>query len=281
MGGHGVIMSDAGANLEVDNAMVTSNEFQRHLVFEDLASFMEFYEFLADHTFTASATGTMAIFSMDSQVFSSMQGTLDSIRILLRTGMINDAIALVRKYHDSAVINAYTGQYIEDHIKLGQFIVERIEGWRGGKMKLPRFEKMLDYLNKSDPLKQVNVALNADDRYQRLRQRCNDHVHYNYYAHMLLNIKELHFEGRINVLDQLQRDLRDILVLHLAYVFTINFTYMGSIDYLAALECGLEPVSGSQYWVARYVQEMFDKFITPWRPDVTAAIKAGSVMELN
>lgn len=260
--------------------MVDSREYQNHPIFEDLDYFVEFYEHLAHQTFRFLARGTRAVFSMDSYVFSSIQGTLDSIRMLLRAGMMNDAYALLRKYHDSAVINAYTSLYVENHFSLEEFIVERIEGWRSGLVKLPSFKTMLAYLQQSDSLESLNKVLAMDDRYLLLRKRCNGHVHYNYYAHMALNIKEIYLDGRVGVLTQMRSDLRDVLVLHLAYVFTINYAYMGSSDYIDALECGLEPEEGSQNWVSRLVQELFDNFITPWRPDVTTVIQANSLMEL-
>lgn len=147
-------------------------------------------------------------------------------------------------------------------------------------VKLPNFKTMVAYLQQSDSLESLNRVLALDDRYLLLRRRCNGPVHYNYYAHMALNIKEMYLDGRVGVLTQMRSDLRDVLVLHLAYVFTINYAYMGSSDYLDALECGLEPEEGSQNWVSRLVQELFDNFITPWRPAVTTVIQANSFMDL-
>lgn len=227
--------------------MVNTKEYQGHPIFEDLDHYVEFYKSLGYQTSMFIALGTKAAVGLDSYVFSSIQGTLDSVRMLLRAGMLNDAYALVRKYHDAAVINAYTGHYLFSHFSIDQFIVESIEGWRSGKVKLPRFEKMLKYLNGADSLASLNGVLESDQRYKQLRARCNDHVHFNYYAHMLMNIKEIHIEGRVKFLSQLRRDVRDILTLHLAYVFSINPAYMASNDYIDTLECGLEPEENSQY----------------------------------
>src|SRR5690606_23232217 len=138
--------------------------------------------------------------------------------------------------------------YLAEHFSVDEFIVEHVESWRSGKLKLPPFKQMLAYLTGAESLRPLKRVLVSDERYERLRRRCNDHLHYNYYAHMLLNIRELHLEGRMGVLNQIRWDVRDILVLHLAYVFSINFVYMGSSDYVDALECGLEPEDGSQYW---------------------------------
>lgn len=261
--------------------MVDSNEYQSHPVFEDLDHYVEFYGQLGYQTSMFLSQGTRAVLGLDTYVFSSLQGTLDSMRMLLRAGMMNDAYALVRKFHDAAVINAYTAQYLKSHFSFEQMIVERIDGWRSGKVELPRFKTMLNYLKRADSLAALNRVLDSDQRYEQLRERCNEHVHFNYYRYMLMNIKEIYLDGRVQILGQLRRDLRDIVVLHLAYVFSINPAYMAASDYIDALECDIEPEDGSQYWVAPNVQEMFDRYLSPWRPDVAAVVKASSDMELR
>ena len=59
-------------------------------------------------------------------MFTSIRGTFESIRLILKNGMINDAYALLRKYFDSAVINIYTNLYLEDHLSIENFIVDKI-----------------------------------------------------------------------------------------------------------------------------------------------------------
>lgn len=261
--------------------MVSSKEYQGHPVFQDLDSFIDFYRFLSHQTWPFLSLGTKAALSLDSYVFSSIQGTLESVRTVLRAGMINDAYVLVRMYYDAAIINAYTAHYLKSHFSMEQLIVESIDGWRSGELKLPRFKVMATYLRQADSLVTLSKVLGTDQRYEQLRDRCNGHVHFNYYANMLLNIKEIHLDERANVLNQLRRDLRDILTLHLAYVFSINPAYMAPTDYVDALELGLQPEPGSEYWVAPFVQEIFDKHISPIRSDVAVVVKANSDMELR
>ena len=43
----------------------------------------------------------------------------------------------------------------------------------------------------------------------------------------------------------------------------------------------MQPDEDSQYWVAPFIQEVFDEIIAPRRPDVKAAIKASSAMQLS
>ena len=56
---------------------------------------------------------------------------------------------------------------------------------------------------------------------------------------------------------------------------------MMSSDYIDALDCGMQPEEDSQYWVAPFVQEMFDQVFRPNRPDLYQAIKEASGMQLS
>ncbi len=90
--------------------MVSDEEYQKHTVFGDLERYVAFYESLAHSVLGFVSLGTRAICNIDSYLFSSVQGTLASIQAILRDGRINDAYTLLRKYHDSAIINIYTAR---------------------------------------------------------------------------------------------------------------------------------------------------------------------------
>jgi hypothetical protein len=259
---------------------VTDKPYQEHRVFTELQRCIEFYEQLAMSVFSFASIGTTAICSIDAYVYSSMQGTVESMRTILLAGRINDAYALLRKYYDSAVINIYSNLYLRDNFSVERIFVEKINNWLHGKEKLPEYRKMSQYIRESVVLKPINDVFGVDDRYKRLRDRCNDHTHYNFYHYAMLNDNEIHVGSRGWWLDRFSADVLDIFILHLGYIFFLNNHYMGSSDYLDALECGMQPEEGSQYWIASFIQEMFDEIITPRRPDITSTIKSHSEMQL-
>lgn len=88
-------------------------------------------------------------------------------------------------------------------------------------------------------------------------------------------------EGRLECLDSLSRDARDIFILHLAFVFFLNDHYLTSSDYLDHLECNRKPPENSQYWVAPFIQKILDEVVAKERPDIVAAIKANTAMQLE
>jgi hypothetical protein len=264
-----------------ESAMMADDpEYQNHAVFAQLDGQIAFYEHLAESVFLWVSSGTGAFTNIDSYLYSSIQGTLPSIRSVLRDGQLNDAYALLRKYYDSVVINIYSILYLDDHVSIDNFIVEQIENWLKGRSRLPGLKEMITYIRSSTAAAPVTAALNVDDRYLRIRERSNDHTHYNFYSHALLNDGRLHLSGRRRVLDQFAADVRDVFVFHLAYLFFARQHYMASSDYVDYLECGMTPPPDSQYWVAPFVQEAFDQFLSQHRPDVAAIVKAQTCMHL-
>ncbi len=259
---------------------VIDEEYQKHTVFADLEQYAAFYKSLAFSVFQFVSAGTRAICNIDSYLFSSVQGTMASIQAVLRDGRINDAYALLRKYYDSCIINIYTGLYLEDHFSTENLVVEQIDKWVRGIDRLPQFRSMSQYIRRSPRVAPITALLHADDRYKRLRGRCNDHMHYNFYQNVLLNDNEIFLEGRGQALEQFSNDLRDVLILHLSYVFFANAHYMMSSDHLDCLECGMTPEPDSQYWVAPFVQDIFDETVKRNRPDIAAAIKQHTCMHL-
>ncbi len=260
--------------------MVTDPEYQNHIVFSDLEGHMAFYRHLAYSVLNWVTPGTRAICNIDSYVFSSVHGTLSSIRGILRDGRINDAYALLRKYHDSAIINVYSTLYLQEHFSVESLVVEQIDGWLRGITQLPEYRIMSQYIRRSSNVASITSLLFADDRYKRLRDRCNDHTHYNFYRNVLLNDSEIDLADRGRALDQLSADVRDVLILHVAYLFYVNRHYMMSSDYADALDCGLTPQLDSQHWVAPFVQDLFDQVLAKHRPDIAAKIREHTGMHL-
>jgi hypothetical protein len=259
----------------------TDQQYQSHAVFSEMDRYIAFYQSLAHSVFQFVSVGTKAICNIDSYVFSSIQGTLTSIRTILRDGRINDAYALLRKYYDSAIITIYSNLYLEEHFSLENFVVQQIDNWLKGKDRLPEYRVMSEYIRKSPRVAPITQVLFADDRYKQLRDRCNDHTHYNFYHNVLLNDAEIHLPNRRKALDDFAGDVRDVVILHVSYLFFAKEHYMASSDYLDSLECGLTPEPDSQYWVAPFVQDMFDEVVVQDRPDIAAKIRNHTSMHLK
>lgn len=261
--------------------MVSDKEYVQHKIFIELSDYIDHYENLSDSIFLFPKMGLKAVCNIDTYVFSSMKGTLESIHMVLKAGKINDAYALLRKYHDSAVINIYTNLYLQDNFSLENFIVEKINNWVKGKEQLPEYRVMSQYIRKNPAVKDINLLINSDDKYKEVRDRCNDHTHYNFFKNAMLNDSDIYIKERLDILTQLSEDIKDLFIFHLSYAFTINDHYMVSSDYVDFLDCGMSPPENSQYWVQSSVQDIFDKIIKPSREDIASLIKENTSMWLS
>ncbi|WP_316848841.1 hypothetical protein [Pedobacter agri] len=265
---------------------VNTAEYQDHALFEDILQYAKFYKDLSFLNMHWLNQGTSGAINMDTYIFTSIQGTLESIFDIVKKGRINDGYALLRKYYDSSIINLYTNLYISDHFSIENFVVEKIENWRRGTDTIPSFGKMSEYILASDKVKELSALLYANGGFkssvfESIRQRCNDHTHYLYYHTVLLNDNKVYLKERSAVLERFRTDLREIFVLHLGYLFYLNDHYMMSSDYLDLLECGERPSEELQYEVAPFVQRIFDEVIKPLRPDIADAIKGHTKMRLS
>jgi hypothetical protein len=262
--------------------LVTTNtkECAKHRVFADLDRYVEFYERFARSVFGFCTSGTSAVCNIDSYVYSSIQGTLTSITSTLSYGRIGDSYALLRRFYDSAVINVYSNLYLQDHFSVENLVVDQINDWLQGKRPIPEYRIMSSYIRDSSKLKTLNDLLYADDRYRRIRKRCNALTHYNSFQHVLLNDGEIYVKNRTKWVDQFAEDARDIVVLHLAYVFFLNDHYLMSSDYVDCLECNMTPEPDSQYWVSPFIQEAFTDILVATRPEIAQTIKLKTSMHL-
>ena len=264
--------------------MIMDEELRKHACFELLDECVKFYDRLSYSTFRfitgGISVGTGMLFNLDSDIFLSISCSIKSIKRNLYDGQINDVYALIRKYYDVIIINIYEIILLKTEISIKNFIVEKIDKWLKGKEKLPRFKEMNILIRKCKDLKNINKIFDKDNRYENIRDRCNDHIHCNYFQYMQLNSKINIQNGKIYI-DLINDDLLDLIVLHFAYLFTLNGHYMTSSDYIDCLDLNIEPEEDSKYWVAPFIQEFFNKYIKIRRPDISKEIINNTFMYLK
>lgn len=79
----------------------------------------------------------------------------------------------------------------------------------------------------------------------------------------------------------LSEDISQLMIYHLSYLFYINEHYMMSSDYRDYLDVGETPPKDSQYWVATFIQNIFNDLIKTFRPDIANLIKDKTSMHLE
>lgn len=256
-------------------------EYLNHVIFNEIDEYMAFYERLSFSTMNWISLGTTSVINLDTYVFSSFKGTLESIKVILKIGRMNDSFALLRKYYDATMINIYSNLFLEDNFNIENRIVKQIEDWKNGSETIPSYRVIANYIKSSQKLKPVTTLLQKDNRYKEIRNRCNDHMHYNFYKNLLYNDNAIYVENRVRLLNILANDLKNLFIQHISYLFYLKDNYMMSSDYIDALELDMEPEEDTQYFVAPFVQDIFDNVVKDNRSDIAELIKQETTMELQ
>src|SRR5690554_5897528 len=224
---------------------ILGKKYTEHKIFAELKKYSEFYENLSYSITGKPNSGIKTIINIDVFTYTSIKGTIDSIREILRKGRINDAYALLRKYFDSTLINVYTNLYLEDNFRLENLVVQQIANWINGTESIPEYRQISRYIKESQKLKPITDLLKKDDRYKKIRDVCNDNTHYNYYHNVLLNDNGIHSPSRVKHLEKFSIHIESLFIQHFAYLFYLNDHYFMSNDYITALELGLVPEENS------------------------------------
>lgn len=257
-----------------------ADNYQDHKIFAQLTAYAEFYETLTysvGRWLDAEQDGALIL---DAYAFSAIHGTLESIRNVLVSRRILDAFALLTKFYDEVIISTYAGLYLGASFGLSNFAVEHVIAWQEGTQLLPELETMVAYIGHSERLQPVNALLYKDDTYSRIWARLAGRLHFQFFQYAPFSENKLR-DGRDGLLDALACDAQDIFIMHFAYLFYLNERYMMATDYTDVLDDGEEPEEGSEYFVAPFTQETFDKVVKKHRPDLAAVIKSHTAMELD
>lgn len=260
---------------------IHETQYKNHTIFNNLNKLSEFYEILSFSVFAYPTLGTQSIVNIDTYIFTSMKGTLESISITLKNGRIGDAWSLLRRYFDSVIINIYTNLYLKNNIDLENLLIEKINGWVNGKIRIPEYRIMSQYIQNDQNLEILkNLTFAHKNIYKEIRDRCNDYSHYNFYKYVLVNDNEIMANNRSEMLNLFNNDVIQIFILNCAYIFRLREHYMASSDYIDFLDVGQEPPKDSQYWVAQYIQEIFEEIISKYRPDIVKYIQENTAMQI-
>ena len=252
-------------------------QLENHPIIEDLHKFSKFYENWSYLIIKFVPLGTKAMFHFDTYIFGSMQATLDSISLLIQNGKTNDAYALLRKFHDLAMIDVYINLKLEQELVNEASIVSDIQNWLEGKGSMPEFKDIRDYITQSS-LQPIQAALSQFD-YRSIRSRCNDHMHYNYFSNLLMNT-ETHNPKELELIDTFMTDIKYIVLQHISFMFYLLPHFMVSSDYTNYMDMGMTPPEGCEYEVAPFIQQIFDDLIMQEAPQIAELIKKASGMRV-
>ncbi|HEY3780294.1 MAG TPA: hypothetical protein VGL56_04365 [Fimbriimonadaceae bacterium] len=281
------------------------DEYGSHATFGELDKAFQFYDILSSSVFGFISRTRLLLGNLDSYFFDALAGTVESTKSVLLTGRIADAYTLLRRFRETTHLQVYImlrfqednvfedilkpemkdidfeefSAMLEQALKKGIY-VEEVEKWLSGQESLPPSRIFSQVIVEAPGLQELNQLFDRD-LYNQISERCNDHVHINFFRNLRVNVATSDYQFHIRLLEQFRQDFKDLLIKHIAYVFYLKPEYMMSSDHMDYLECGMTPPEDSEYWVSPVVQEVFDSVITPRFPAITDFIKKNTAMHLG
>jgi len=243
-------------------------EYREHIIFKNLDSIKDFYDFLSYSSFNFLPEGLPGTFpNIDTYIFSSIKGTIDSVCLLLNKAHINDAFAIVRKYFDEILLDIYFTVYRQEQKRKNPEIflltAERVKKWIEENFKMPKYGDVIKYFERSESYKSLFCFFDFEKRYRRIRDILDDNMHMNSYQWMITNDNEIHNQYRTRYLNLLDTCINDLFLFHFASCLYLNPQYCMASNYVDYLDLGQTPPEGSENWIANIAQETFNKIIKP------------------
>jgi len=267
------------ANMKLGISSTSYGEaYYKHPVFEKIEHMMDYYGGVSYSCFCFIPNGAPAALNYSSYVYKSIKTTLESIQMLLKAGHISDAFVLIRKLFDTVLVEIYLNVVREEKYDwMENFVVKDVDDWIRKKIRIPRVDKILDVLKTSATTKDLYPYFGWDKYLKTNRELLDEHVHVSSFRNITLNCKDNYIEGREKQLDNALIVLKQIMLVHLSFIFYLNGHYMMADMHMTCLEMGDTPPEGSENWLAKYAQDAFDEFIKPY-PKIAEFIKSNCSM---
>lgn len=245
-----------------------TKEYLEHEIFKTLDCIYEFYDLLSDSPYCCYLNSPFETYpNTNNYIYSSIRGTIDSIKLLLDKAYINNAFAIVRKYFDEILMDIYLTVYDkEQKNKDPQKILsttERGSKWTDDFFKTPKYENTIKYFKRSKSYCPLFEHFDFDNKYRKIREFLDDNMHINSFQLMINNDNEIHNQYRHKYLNLLNAYICNLFRYHFASILYLNPHYFKDSTVDDYLCLGLTPPEDSEKIIAKTAQQMFDKMIRP------------------
>ena len=242
-----------------------SKAYKEHSLFKEFDEMMHFYECVSDRAFYFIPSGTKGFANYETYYFMSIKGTLESIKVLLQNGRINDSLVLVRKMFDDILTEIYLTVILKEKYDITKSLfVEDVQKWLDSSFRIPSLKKILKTIEISSYTKDLYPYFGWRTYLEHYRQFLDDSVHVNRFIRVLYNCNTVHLEDkREKLLSSISVILNQLMVIQIAFIFHLNPEYLMASDCMDCMELGLTPPEGSIEWIAPFAQDAFDRYIKP------------------
>jgi len=228
-------------NINKDNCLNGLLEFISEQI--ELIDFL-YYKIVDANNIIVSAD---YLFSFEKIILSSKK-TLEAIYICVENYIIADSFILLRKYRDNLLL----------------YLILKNE-----KLSIKISSDFIKLAN-NKKFKSLNETFNIVTKYTNINKQLNNFVHNNGISYLNYNITSY---KKYNLTDLISSKFKDYIsffnLTFLTFIAQLNPINITSTDYIDALELGIHPLEGSQYFVAPLLAEYFEKYQNILGPSFT------------
>lgn len=271
--------------------------YDEHKLFSRLDEISGFYHHI-DYSSFGFVDGlcTEYLGNFHGAIYKGIEGTIESMKLLFQNGRINDGFTLMRKYSDAIVIDTYAAIVLNDietnfdvetwWDKISNNIVKK---WVESQSAiLPRnpgkeLKKILNTFPKVSEILKLDPKI-KDSLYEKIREICNDNVHYNGFRNFLyndINVLKFNHKSALVLLDNAYVCITFLVSLHFSFTYELHPEYFSSSDYADYLMMGMRPPEDSQYWVAPVLNTFFSDVIYKYNSKLGDYLLSLNLMQLS
>lgn len=254
------------------------------LKIEDLASFINnFTDLIWWNGNFAFLIHKNKVFFLQTEIMDSTHSTLLSIRKLVEMGHFSDVNVLIRKVRDDLFLFLYLLEVVNRY-RLGYETTHdnrNATKWMENKLESLTISNILTYLMKNETIKKVILEHNLRNAWDNIGKNLNNFVHGNGIMFAQLNYANFDYKTIDKVLNDITFKLSYIVSVFVVLLTLIKPSLIASSDYVDALELGIQPVEGSQYNIAPFIQEFIDTYVIKLHPDIKNFLKDSVYMRFD
>lgn len=225
---------------------------------EKLLNDFGFLSFGRDYVFCGSHSFSLQMISV------SFELTAGSIISCCESGCIADAYTLLRKYRDDLFFYLYIAVYdkcnkINHKLSSSNQMEANIERWINNNLNDLFIGDVLKAIAQSPQVKDAVQKYNLKSYFDNLGERLNNYVHSNGISFYNRNVNAYQGKTLQKQLQVLLTDMRSITITFLFLLSLCSPLSIMSADYVDCLDSNIAPPEDSQYWVAPFISDFFEK----------------------
>lgn len=140
---------------------------------------------------------------------------------------------------------------------------------------------ILTYLMENEHINKIVSEHKLQETWDNIGKNLNKYVHGNGKIYSQLNYVNLDSKTIDKIFNDITFKLSYIVSVFVVLLILVKPHIIPSIEYIDALELGLQPVEGSQYNIAPFIKEFIDTQVIKLHPDIKGFLNESVYMRFD